>query len=201
MEKTLVAKLGTFVFVGILGMPAVLPASGEPASVFADAATTSRATSAFAYFDVASELAGMRGVDRASSVARARAGSMTEDSPAPPPPGATATPAVVTPPPVAPAQRAPAAAGPSVIASWYGPGFYGQRTACGVTLTPQTLGVADLTLPCGALVTITSTAGLRATVPVIDRGPYIAGRTLDLTYATRVALACTDLCTVRMAIP
>jgi rare lipoprotein A (peptidoglycan hydrolase) len=38
------------------------------------------------------------------------------------------------------------------------------------------------------------------TVPVIDRGPYIAGRTLDLSNATKIAIGCTDLCTLRMQV-
>jgi len=84
-----------------------------------------------------------------------------------------------------------------VLASWYGPGFYGNRTACGQTYSPEILGVAHLTLPCGAGLTLTH--GSRSiTVTVIDRGPYIAGRTLDLSSATKLALGCTDLCPVRM---
>lgn len=86
-----------------------------------------------------------------------------------------------------------------VIASWYGPGFYGNRTACGQVYTPQIIGVAHRTLPCGTLVVI-EFRGRTMTVPVIDRGPYIAGRTLDLSNATKIALACTDLCTVSMRI-
>ena len=38
------------------------------------------------------------------------------------------------------------------------------------------------------------------TVTVIDRGPYIAGRAIDLSNATKLALGCTDLCTLRMQI-
>ncbi len=86
-----------------------------------------------------------------------------------------------------------------VIASWYGPGFYGNRTACGQVYTPEIIGVAHRTLPCGTLVVI-EFRGRTMTVPVIDRGPYIAGRTLDLSNATKIAMACTDLCTVSMRI-
>jgi rare lipoprotein A (peptidoglycan hydrolase) len=86
-----------------------------------------------------------------------------------------------------------------VLASWYGPGFYGNRTACGQTYTPEILGVAHLTLPCGTPLTLTY--GSRSvTVTVIDRGPYVAGRAIDLSNATRIALGCTDLCTLRMQI-
>jgi len=68
--------------------------------------------------------------------------------------------------------------------SYYGPGFYGQRTACGETLQPDTLGVANKTLPCGTKVALRYN-GRSVTVPVIDRGPYVSGREYDLTAATR----------------
>lgn len=71
----------------------------------------------------------------------------------------------------------------SVIATWYGPGFYGHRTACGETLTRHILGVASRTLPCGTPVTLFYN-GETLTVPVIDRGPYSNGATFDLTSAT-----------------
>lgn len=87
-----------------------------------------------------------------------------------------------------------------VIASWYGPRFYGNKTACGQTYTPEILGVAHRLLKCGTLITITSPAGVTLTVPVIDRGPFIAGRALDLSNATRLALSCSDLCRVRMVV-
>ena len=86
-----------------------------------------------------------------------------------------------------------------VVASWYGPGFYGNRTACGQTYTPEIIGVAHRTLPCGTLVVI-EYRGRVMTVPVIDRGPYIVGRTLDLSAATRLAMGCPDLCTLSMRI-
>jgi hypothetical protein len=72
-------------------------------------------------------------------------------------------------------------------ASWYGPGFYGRRTACGRTIRPSTLGVAHKRLPCGTLVTFRY-GSRTVTVPVIDRGPYVGGREWDLTAATRRAL-------------
>lgn len=73
--------------------------------------------------------------------------------------------------------------------SWYGPGFYGQRTACGYALTTTLLGVANRTLPCGTLVTFRNPRnGRTITVPVVDRGPYVAGRQWDLTGATCLAI-------------
>jgi rare lipoprotein A (peptidoglycan hydrolase) len=64
--------------------------------------------------------------------------------------------------------------------SWYGPGFYGNGTACGQTLTKELVGVAHRTLPCGTMVTFRY-KGKVVTAPVIDRGPYVAGRTWDLS--------------------
>jgi rare lipoprotein A len=72
-------------------------------------------------------------------------------------------------------------------ASYYGPGLYGNGVACGGTLMPGTLGVANKTLPCGTRVKLRY-RGRSVTVPVIDRGPYVAGRDYDLTEATRERL-------------
>lgn len=72
-------------------------------------------------------------------------------------------------------------------ASYYGPGLYGNGVACGGTLRPGTLGVAHKTLPCGTKVRLRY-HGRSVTVPVIDRGPYVAGRDYDLTEATRERL-------------
>jgi rare lipoprotein A len=79
-----------------------------------------------------------------------------------------------------------------VVASWYGPGG---TTACGETLTAGTLGVANRTLPCGTMVTLRY-RGRAVRVPVIDRGPYVAGRDYDLTYATKLALGAGDLTSI-----
>jgi hypothetical protein len=72
--------------------------------------------------------------------------------------------------------------------SWYGPHFFGNGTACGQTLTKTLVGVAHRTLPCGTLVTFRY-AGRTLTVPVVDRGPYVSGRTWDLTYGACSKLA------------
>jgi rare lipoprotein A (peptidoglycan hydrolase) len=70
------------------------------------------------------------------------------------------------------------------FASYYGPGFYGRTTACGRTLTPSTIGVAHKSLPCGTRVRFHH-RGRTVNARVIDRGPYAAGRTYDLTEATK----------------
>ena len=79
----------------------------------------------------------------------------------------------------------------SVLATWYGPGLYGNHTACGEKLTKHILGLANRKLPCGTPVTVFY-EGHSITVPVIDRGPYSNGATFDLTSATAEALGITE---------
>ena len=67
-------------------------------------------------------------------------------------------------------------------ATYYGPGLYGNRTACGYELSHRTRGVAHRSLPCGTRVAVYAN-GLIAIYPVIDRGPHAAGVSLDLTEA------------------
>lgn len=73
-------------------------------------------------------------------------------------------------------------------ASWYGGGG---SLACGGTLTSSTRGVANKTLPCGTIVFLRY-HGNKVEVPVIDRGPFVAGREFDLTEATKRALGFGD---------
>jgi hypothetical protein len=79
---------------------------------------------------------------------------------------------------------------PGALATWYGPGFYGNTTACGLEMTPELIGVAHRTLPCGTEVTIYY-AGSTIVVPVVDRGPYHPEADWDLTSATAQALGFT----------
>lgn len=73
------------------------------------------------------------------------------------------------------------------LATYYGPGFFGKRTACGQVLRKATLGVAHRTLPCGSMVDVYF-KGRSIRVPVIDRGPFRKGTTWDLTLATADAI-------------
>ncbi len=97
--------------------------------------------------------------------------------------GGVAPPPTTLPAP-APAPTASAATGPSWTivqkATWYGPGFWGHETACGMPLTPTTMGVAHKRLPCGTQVTFNH-EGRIATATVIDRGPFRKGYAWDLT--------------------
>jgi hypothetical protein len=73
--------------------------------------------------------------------------------------------------------------------SWYGPGFYGNRTACGYAMTRSLIGVAHRTLPCGTRVTFKNPANGRiVSARVVDRGPYVSGRQWDMTAGLCLAL-------------
>jgi rare lipoprotein A len=67
-------------------------------------------------------------------------------------------------------------------ATFYGPGFYGNKTACGARLTKTMIGVANRTLPCGSTVSLLF-KGRTLAVPVIDRGPLAARRAATATPA------------------
>jgi peptidoglycan lytic transglycosylase len=74
------------------------------------------------------------------------------------------------------------------LATWYGPGFFGKQTACGMPLTPDLQGLAHRTLPCGTQVAI-AYGGRSVVLPVIDRGPFgVAGAEWDLTQAAAMTL-------------
>ena len=73
------------------------------------------------------------------------------------------------------------------LATFFGPGFYGRQTACGVVLTPELHGVAHKRLPCGTLVAILY-ENREVVVPVVDRGPFNGAYSWDLTQATADAL-------------
>ena len=80
-------------------------------------------------------------------------------------------------------------------ATWYGPGLYGQTTACGQVLSHRIMGIAHRTLPCGTPVTL-YLAGRTVVVPVIDRGPFSNGARYDLTSATAQALGLSETATI-----
>jgi rare lipoprotein A (peptidoglycan hydrolase) len=77
------------------------------------------------------------------------------------------------------------------MATWYGPGLYGNTTACGQKMTKKLVGVAHRTLPCGTPVEI-SYRGASIVVPVVDRGPFAKGKTWDLTSAAARLLGFTE---------
>jgi rare lipoprotein A len=72
-------------------------------------------------------------------------------------------------------------------ASWYGPGFWRNETACGKKLRRKTVGVAHKRLPCGTKV-VFNKGGRWLRTKVIDRGPYAKGVSWDLTQKAAEAL-------------
>src|SRR5437016_8094520 len=70
------------------------------------------------------------------------------------------------------------------VASWYGPGFHGNRTANGEIYDQYELTAAHPSLPLGTRVMVTNLESGRAVqVRVNDRGPFVDGRAIDLSYA------------------
>ena len=68
------------------------------------------------------------------------------------------------------------------IASWYGPGFNGKRTASGERFRQNELTAAHKTLPFGTIVRVTNLQNARTVdVRINDRGPFVRGRIIDLS--------------------
>lgn len=75
------------------------------------------------------------------------------------------------------------------MASWYGPGFHGNKTANGERYDMYKLTAAHRTLPLGSVAEVYSlTSGHHVTVRINDRGPFARGRILDLSLAGAQAL-------------
>lgn len=70
------------------------------------------------------------------------------------------------------------------IASWYGPGFHGKRTANGEIYDQNALTAAHRSLPLGTQVMVTNLEnGQAIEIRINDRGPFVAGRIIDLSLA------------------
>jgi rare lipoprotein A len=77
-------------------------------------------------------------------------------------------------------------------ASWYGPGFHGNKTANGERYDMHQLTAAHRTLPLGSVALVRSlSTGRQVTVRINDRGPFARGRILDLSLAGAQALEMT----------
>src|SRR5258708_7205518 len=92
-------------------------------------------------------------------------------------------PAIAPPAPaVAPARQTGARSSGSVRASFQGQEEAGRITASGERFGPHALTAASKTLPMGSKVVVTNpTTGKSVTVRINDRGPYVRGRSLDLS--------------------
>ncbi|OGZ30391.1 MAG: hypothetical protein A2931_04050 [Candidatus Niyogibacteria bacterium RIFCSPLOWO2_01_FULL_45_48] len=69
-----------------------------------------------------------------------------------------------------------------VLASWYGPGFHGRKMANGEVFDMYEDIAAHRVLPLGTMIMVVNPEnGRMIVVSVKDRGPYIRGRSLDLS--------------------
>jgi rare lipoprotein A (peptidoglycan hydrolase) len=105
--------------------------------------------------------------------------------------------------PPVPARRAARPPAPSTVApnyptqeglaSWYGPGFQGRLTSSREVYDQYDFTAAHRTLPLGTWALVTNTEnGRTVKVYVNDRGPYIDGRVIDLSFAAAYALDMVD---------
>ena len=88
-------------------------------------------------------------------------------------------------------------------ASWYGPGFYGNRTANGELFRPGTLTAAHRTLPFGTKVRVTNPWNCRsAIVRINDRGPFHGRRVIDLAHgaASQLGLISSGIAQVKLEV-
>jgi rare lipoprotein A len=112
----------------------------------------------------------------------------------PPPPAPPPAPSPAPSPPPAPPEQpstetARRGATEKGIASWYGEPYHGRQTASGEVYDMYRLTAAHRTLPFGTVVRVTRRdTGDRVEVRINDRGPFIAGRIIDLSYAAAQAV-------------
>lgn len=89
------------------------------------------------------------------------------------------------------------------VASFYGKKFQGRRTASGAIFDNTALTAAHRSLPFGTRVKVTSLkSGLSVVVRINDRGPFIAGRIIDLSRAAakKISLARSGTLRVKLEI-
>lgn len=90
--------------------------------------------------------------------------------------------------------------GQAGMASWYGPGFHGRRTANGERFNTHALTAAHRTLPFGSRVRVTNkTNGRSIVVRINDRGPFVGGRVIDLSNASARAIGVAGVAQVVVA--
>jgi rare lipoprotein A len=85
------------------------------------------------------------------------------------------------------------------VASWYGPRHHGRPTASGQPFDMNALVAAHRTLPLGSRVRVTNLDnGRTVVVQIVDRGPYVRGRLIDVSQAAAEALDMLDRGTARV---
>lgn len=80
-------------------------------------------------------------------------------------------------------------------ASWYGPGFHGKRTASGQVFNRHAYTAAHRSLPFGSIVSVCHRSRC-VKVRINDRGPFVKGRSIDLSEAAAKAIGCKGVCSV-----
>jgi rare lipoprotein A len=96
---------------------------------------------------------------------------------------------------------APIVQGQEGIASWYGHPFDGRRTASGEIYNMYAMTAAHRTLPFGTMVRVHNLENDRSTVVrITDRGPFVEGRIIDLSYAAAQAIHMPGTALVRLEI-
>ncbi len=87
------------------------------------------------------------------------------------------------------------------LASWYGGKFQGRRTASGEIFDTNRFTAAHRTLAFGTLVRVTNLDnGRSTTVRINDRGPFVAGRIIDLSRAAAQAIGMTGAGVARVRV-
>ena len=118
---------------------------------------------------------------------------------------ASTTPAVVPPPVPAPPKppKRLVISTSTGEASWYGPGFFGNRTANGEVFRPGTMTAAHRTLPFGTEVKVTNLRnGKEMVVRINDRGPFSGNRVIDIAHgaAQHLGLVSSGIAQVRLEV-
>ena len=87
----------------------------------------------------------------------------------------------------------------SGTASWYGPDFHGKKTSNGETYNMNAMTAAHKTLPMNTMVRVTNLGnGAQTTVRINDRGPFVAGRIIDLSKAAATSIGMIGTGTARV---
>ncbi len=87
------------------------------------------------------------------------------------------------------------------IASWYGRNFHGRRTSTGEPYDMYAMTAAHKTLPLPTYVRVTDLdTGNRVVVRVNDRGPFVEGRIIDLSYVAALKLGIAEQGTARVEV-
>ena len=89
----------------------------------------------------------------------------------------------------------------TMVASWYGPKYHGRHTASGEVFDMHGLSAAHKTLPFGTRLRVTNVGTDQSVVvEVNDRGPFIAGRDLDLSYGAALEIGMVEQGVARVKI-